>query len=110
MYTKQQLEAQSDSELNALIEEYGLDICDFDGRNEAIVAILEVQTEEMNLMEKLGVIAKAKAEASLKRQSIAIVKNHQGYWSLPTMQWMISKPEDVPDSYTYVTVVHPDPA
>ena len=107
MYTKQQLESQSDSELDALIEEYGLDIYDFESRDEAIAAILEVQTEELNLLEKLGVIAKAKAEATFKRQSIAIVKNEQGYWSLPTMQWMISKPEDVPDFYTYVTVVHP---
>ena len=107
MYTKQQLESQSDSELDALIEEYGLDVYDFENRDEAIMAILQVQEEELALLEKLGVIAKAKAEAKLKRQSIAIVKNHQGYWSLPTLQWMISKPEDVPDSYTYVTVVHP---
>jgi hypothetical protein len=65
------------------------------------------QAEELAVLEKLGVIAQAKAEANLKRQSIAIVKNDQGYWSLPTLQWMISKPEDVPEHYTYVTVVHP---
>jgi len=107
MYTKQQLESQSNSELQALIEEYGLDVYDLDGREGMIAAILETQADELALLEKLGVIAKAKAEAELKHQSIAIVKNHEGYWSLPTLQWMISKPEDVPEHYTYITVVHP---
>lgn len=71
---------------------------------------LESQSEELAFLKEQGVIAAAKAEANLKGQTIAIVKDEKGYWSLPTLQWMIAEPGDVPDSYTYVTVVHPDPA
>lgn len=110
MYTKQQLESKTTSELFGMGEEYNLDGYDYK-REELITAILSRQDKELAFLEKHGAIAQAKAEAIAKQQPIAIVKNLKGYWALPCREWMIDSPEDVPyPLYTYVTIVHPDPA